>query len=71
MNIKPLFTTPLYLVQDNDSHWYLLPEEELQSFEQWVVAMENCEDWDGMDYAAFYGIDGPHKIGILAYTIKE
>jgi len=37
-------------VQDNDGHWYLIPHTEVVMFHSWVYAMDENEDWEGIDY---------------------
>ncbi len=48
--------------QDDSGHWYMVPCDELLSFQQWVEKTEKGEDTT-LDFA-HYRIDGPHRVKI-------
>lgn len=37
-------------LRDNNGHWYLVPETDVESFNRWVEAMENDLDWPYKHY---------------------
>lgn len=49
------------LVQDNDSHWYVIPCELLGPFNEWLEA---CVDGEATDVFEFWRkrVDGPHTV---------
>lgn len=67
--IKRFFQSPKpsYLRQDDSCHWFLIPEELLDSFEDWVEAMDNCYSWNGTDYNQFRLDGGPQQLAIFSY----
>ncbi len=44
------------LIQDNDSHWYVIPWDQVDAFWQWVGYMESGADTK-LDFSA-YRVDG-------------
>jgi hypothetical protein len=69
---------PSQLLQDNDGHWYLVPESEIVRFEQALSLMGVANRPDANDethdaacavFAPFerMRIDGPHSIRILKW----
>lgn len=54
------------LLQDNDGHWYLIPEIQVSKFE---TLLGIAEDELGTMFQPFmaYAIDGPHRLRILAW----
>lgn len=59
-----------FLVRDNDCHWYLISESKISEFRDWVEAQEQDEDWHGEDYNE-YRVDGPHRVAILYFDIRD
>lgn len=51
---------PRMLIQDNDSHWYVIPVVRRDDFYQWETAMESCEDWPH-DWEP-QRVQGPHTV---------
>ena len=53
------------LIQDNDSHWYVIPADQRQAVEQWLEWLENHdilkEEYDGPNFDS-YRVDGPQRI---------
>ena len=39
-----------YLRQDDDGHWYLIPEEMIKNFSNLEEQIENEEDWEKKDF---------------------
>lgn len=37
----------LMFVQDEDSHWYLIPADKLEAFMQWDEAGPYCDGYEG------------------------
>lgn len=37
-------------IQDNDGHWYLIPDTYADFFFHYVDAMEKCLNYDGHDF---------------------
>ncbi len=55
------------LIQDESSHWYLIPVELEQEFYHWMDAMdEGGMEWNGYDFD-YCRIDGPHRLVITAW----
>jgi len=54
---------PMRLIQDNDSHWYIIPAAKVDEFRLWCKAMEDCtappSDWEPER------INGPHTLNIF------
>lgn len=40
-------------VEDDEGHWYLIPEELYIDFYAWIEAGPYWEDWEGIDYNNF------------------
>jgi len=58
-------------LQDGCGHWYLTPTtEEPSVFEEYQVAMEDGEDWDGTNFNK-YRIDSPWQYMFENPTINE
>jgi hypothetical protein len=54
MKTKPRFR----LIQDDDSHWYVIPSDQLEAFQRWVTAAPYWEGYSGRDFDADR-INGP------------
>lgn len=39
------------LIRDNDGHWYIIAENEVEQFQEWVQAQENCTETN-LDYSS-------------------
>ena len=51
------------LIQDNDSHWYVIKADQRETFRQWVEWTENYEegDYTGPDFNS-NRVNGPHTV---------
>jgi len=61
------------LIQDDDSHWYVIPVELEPQFEAWQKHVENYEetDYSGPDFNE-YAIGGSPSLVIFpSYEIKN
>ncbi len=59
---------PRIIIQDGDSHNYLIPETERDNFEEWCYYMENCEKTE-LDFNK-YRIDRIDSVKILFWEIE-
>ena len=53
------------LVQDDSSHWYVIPVEHAEDFDEWV---QNEDDWDTPEYAEEVG-GSPSLVEFSVYEI--
>jgi len=37
--------------QDDDGHWFIIPADRDEEFEEWASAMENDLDYEGYDFS--------------------
>lgn len=51
---------PLRLIQDDDSHWYVIPCHRVDDFHAWEFAMSECHPWE-MDWEP-HRVNGPHAV---------
>lgn len=58
------------LCQDDDCHWYLIPDGEVVAFECWVAAGPYWDDYHGPVFDD-NRIDCPHRVLIMEYLIDE
>ncbi len=56
---------PSQLRDDNDGHWYLVPEDRITEFEDILNMMDEGDD--DLDLSDFHQVDGPHHLRILAW----
>lgn len=50
-----------FLAQDDDSHWYLVPEQNRAEWEAWTnISKDDPASWNVPDFAK--SIDGPHTL---------
>lgn len=57
------------LVQDDDCHWYIIPDDCKTEFDAWIERM--CSDEEDVDCSQpdwCKGIDGPQSILIHAFS---
>ena len=62
---------PHQIVQDNDSHWYLIPVNEHHRFYKFVEAADRGEESD--EDAAYFDacmFPGPHTLRFTAWEVK-
>lgn len=71
-------TTEYTLVQDDYSHWYLIPRELRDEFEKWMAAWndyeykgDNAVIWDSDINFNEYRLDNPFKLIIKDFEIEE
>lgn len=53
------------LKQDDDCHWYLVPESEWLSFDDLMTVDPEDLTADGEAYLDSMSIDGPHRIAFI------
>ncbi len=62
---------PSQLLQDNDGHWYLVPEDKIVMFESAIEMIDNELDSDdgckALGKLSKYQIDRPEMLRILAW----
>ncbi len=58
MKIEPIYSM---LKQDDDGHWYLIPENEEEHFDEWIENPRGKYDYDE------FKIDSPKNIRIIDY----
>lgn len=56
------------LIQDSDSHWYLIPYDSQDEFGEWELAMENYIEWNGTDFDSMR-VDGPNRVLIIEWEL--
>jgi len=60
--------TPSQLLQDNDGHWYLVPEAKIVKFESALALNPDADEgWEAFNEFEQYRVDGPHRVRILAW----
>jgi len=59
---------PHYLVQDDDGHWYLIPESYRERFEE-VIGMNDEAPARELTKMMRYAVDGPQAIRILEWEV--
>lgn len=59
---------PSQLVQDDDGHWYLVPEAKITRFHD-ILSMDVDDPaaWKAFEPFTQYAVDGPHRLRILAW----
>lgn len=57
------------LVQDDDTHWYLIPADDREEFFKWVSFSDDHAGWRGTFFDDCR-IDGPHVLTFTAPEIK-
>lgn len=55
------------LVQDDDGHWYLIPIELMDQFDNFVDDPDFGQEDNMTVFFGKYQVDGPHKIHILLW----
>lgn len=40
-------------INDGDGHWYIIEVSQVAEFEKFCEAMENDDDWNGVDFNKF------------------
>lgn len=63
----PAKQAPSQLLQDNDGHWYLVPEAKIVSFHDALALFTDDPDDDSFESFGEYQVDGPHRLRILAW----
>lgn len=58
------------LVQDNDCHWYIIPEDKKNEFDSWVeiICSGDMDDEGYIQPEWAKPVDGPHSILIHAFS---
>lgn len=55
------------LVQDNDSHWYVIPAAHRDDWSLWLgIDSRDERSWDPPEFAQ--SIDGPHSVEFFGYV---
>lgn len=57
------------LIQDDDCHWYIIPENFEGKFAQWEGCMVACEPWD--DEWEPVPVNGPHVVVFGSWAVKH
>lgn len=67
---------PSLILQDNEGHWYIIPENKVVAFESALAIFHKADDYEGEAYDRTYQqvgrfqnyrIDGPHRLRLLAW----
>lgn len=58
---------PYVLINDDDGHWYLIPEAQLSDWETWIRS-DAWQDGEAPDYAESVG-GSPSLVRIFSYQI--
>lgn len=57
------------LHQDNDTHWYLIPEDKETEWAAWLdIPWDDPKSWDVPIFAI--AVDGPRAVRIIDFDIK-
>ena len=61
------------LIQDDSSHWYVIPAHEKELFEQWVTASLDTrnESYDGPEFDRYRINGGPESLRFVDYWTDE
>ena len=57
------------IVQDDDGHWYLIPQKYKRQFELWLNFWAE-DDYDGEEFES-YRIDNPSSVIIHEFTMED
>jgi len=58
-------------IRDDDCHWYMIPVDQVDKFEEWVQYMEDMDkDYDGPDFDK-YGCDDPTRYAFDKKALEE
>ncbi len=59
----------LRLIQDEDSHWYVIPVSEVARFYEWDRAVANNTSFGGTGFDSNM-VDGPHSVTFPSYKLS-